>query len=465
MPIRVQVVGHGIVEFPDGTPQEEMQRALGSLSASEPTAPLKGQTAPGSTFGEKIRNAADMIGSALPAAGGVVGGIVGGAPGAVAGGAAGIGYRQLAQHATEIPGAIADVGRNLIAHPIETARGFVGGTNRGGADVAIEGASQAAGQAVGTGIVKGAGVMGKWLMNRATSRVSAKLMQEFPELSETLLDNALQVSEGGYGKARALLMTAKGKATAALAKADRAGSVIPVEMSQDLAESFKTALLEKAVKSGGVKAAEMGDAITAASKRLDPQTRALFAKVEQAAEQGDVLHLTPSQADLLKTQLQKESRQLYANRGAPNGPKAIGMDATERAEFATSLNNAIDGLASGYKGANAEAKPLIGAVRGIKQAIRPNGNLYQAMVRPAVGATLGGAAGGHEGGTPGSVAGAIAGAYATSPQGMSQEAIALAHPAVQQALRLLPRYVAAKLADFLSTVQPVSPPPSPGGSQ
>jgi hypothetical protein len=73
----------------------------------------------------------------------------------------------------------------------------------------------------------------------------------------------------------------------------------------------------------------------------------------------------------------------------------MGMDATERAEFASRLNDAIDDLASGYKSANAEAKPLIGAVRGIKQAIRPNGNLYQAMVRPAVGGLLGEETGRH----------------------------------------------------------------------
>lgn len=32
MPIRVKVPGHGIVEFPDGTPQEEMAKALSSLT-------------------------------------------------------------------------------------------------------------------------------------------------------------------------------------------------------------------------------------------------------------------------------------------------------------------------------------------------------------------------------------------------------------------------------------------------
>lgn len=442
---RAQLVSRMVAE---GTSDDDIRATLKAFDAQQAPAP---PAAPGgSTFGDKVKTAASMIGSALPAAGGIAGGIIGGVPGAAIGGAAGGGYKQLAQHASEIPGAVADVARNLIAHPVETAQGFVGGTNTGGIDTGTEAVSQAGGQAAGNALVKGAGVMSKWLMNRATTRVSAKLMQDFPELSDTLIDNALTVSKGGYGKAYSMLMTAKGKANAALKVADTAGAKIPIEVTGDLAESFKTALLEKAVKSGSIGKGEVGDALTIASKRLDPQTQALFQRIEQAAEKVGTIDLTPSQADLLKTQLQKESRALYAQRGAPNGPKAMGMDATERGEFATRLNEAIDSLASGYKAANAEAKPLIGAVRGIKQAIRPNGNLMQAMVRPAIGAATGGAIGGQQGGTPGSVVGAIAGAAMTSPAGMSREAILLAHPAMQGALRSLPKPLASWLQDLLA---------------
>lgn len=404
----------------------------------------RGTRAPGSTFAEKIGNAASMLGNLLPAAGGIVGGTIAGVPGAAIGGAAGQGYKQLAQHAGEIPGAVADVARGFLEHPVETAQGFVGGHNRGGMDVATEAGGQAIGQGVGNALAKGAGAMSKWLMNRATSRVSAKLMQDFPELSDTLIDNALTVSKGGHARARTLLMEAKGKANAALKAADESQRGIPVSFTPDLAESFKTALLEKAVKAGKTKALTPGEPLTAASARLDDVTRNLFASVDKAAEAGGTGYLTPSQADLLKTQLQKESRALYANRVAPNGPKAMGMDATERAEFASRLNDLIGDVAPGYRAANAEAKPLIGAVRGIEQAIRPNGNLYQAMVRPAVGAALGGAAGSREGG-PGSLMGAVAGAYATSPKGMSQEALLLMNPQLQAALKAVPKVVADQI--------------------
>lgn len=457
MPIRVQVVGHGIVEFPDGTSQDEMQKALSSLSAPPPP-----KTTDEPSTLKKVTDAAANV---LPAVGGIIGGVVGGPAGAAAGGAAGEGYRQLAQHITEIPGAIKDVASNLISHPVATAEGVVQGTNRGGLNTGAEATMQAGGQVAGDLAAAYFGKpIAKWLMNRATSRVSEKLLREFPELSDTLIDNALSVSKGGYGKAYGMLMEAKSKANAAIKTAEAAGATIPVQMTGDLGESLKTALLERLVKAGKVPAAQQGQPLTAATARLDASTKALFADIDAAATKGGALDLTPTQADALKTQLQKESRALYANRTAPNGQKAVGMDATERADFATQLNNAIDGLASGYKAANAEAKPLIGAVRGIKQATRQNGSVYQAMVRPAVGAALGSAAGAREGGSPGAAAGAIAGAYAGSPMGMSHAALILANPATAHLLSVLPKGAASYLISLLSTDQ-AAPSQSTGGSR
>lgn len=436
--------------FPDDATDDEVRAALGG-----DTAPPAKQS---SGWPAKLGEAAKGLASWLPAAGGMVGGYFGSIPGAAIGGAVGEGYKQLVQHGAELPGAISDVARNLLSHPVETASGAVAGTNRGGLNVGEEAATQAAGQYVGDKLAQGTGVMSKWLMNRATSRVSAKLMQDFPELSDTLIDNALTVSKGGLGKAHALLTEAKAQANAALKLADDTQRGIPVQFTPDLAESFKTALLEKAIKSGKMPPLDPGQPLAAASARISPEMRALFDNVDRAAAAGDVGHLKPTHADLLKTQLQKESRALYANRTAPNGPKAMGMDATERAELASRLNDAIGELAPGYRASNAEAKPLIGAVRGIQQAIRPNGNLYQAMVRPAVGAVLGGAAGQQEGGTPGSVAGAMLGAMATSPAGLSREAIWLSNPAVRGVLKQLPRDVAAWIESQMSNAANQTPP-------
>lgn len=403
---------------------------------------------------------------ALPAAGGIVGGLVGGVPGAAILGMAGEGYKQLAQHFTEIPGAVKDVARNLIAQPGATIRGMVEGEQQGADNAALAGGVQGAVEAAGAGAMAGAGKLGKWLMNRATTRVTAQLSREFPELSDTLIDNALTVSQGGYEKAKVLLAAAKSKATAAVARADSMGAQIPVEVTPDLAESLKTALLEKAVKTGNVAPPAAGQPVTTAIDRLSAPMKALFKQVDYAAENGVPINLKPSEADIFKTQLQKEARNaVYLNRIAPNGAKAVSQDATVIADYAAKLNDAIDQAASGYRAANKEAQPLIGAVRGLKQAIRPSGNLYQAMVRPGAGLVLGGLAGRQEGGTPGAAIGGMLGATATTPTMLSREAIALSHPAVQSVLRQIPKPFADRVrAALLEALPPTPDQTSPSGS-
>lgn len=404
----------------------------------------------------KGRNVPGRVADASPAIGGMVGGIAGGIPGAVVGGAAGKGLGDLVTHGAEIPGALADVARNLISEPMATVQGLHQGIAEGAMDTAkaagIEGVSQFAGGK----IAQAGGVMAKWLMNRATTRVSEKLMREFPDLADTLIDNALTVSKGGYAKAKALLDAAKSKTRAVLTAADDAGATIPVHMTPEVAESFKTAMLEDVIKARGL-AVNTG-AITAASNRLPAHLRVLWQHIDDAVANGGALDLKPSHADVLKRRLQKESKALYGQAGAPNGPRAMGMESSERAELASQLNARIEQIATGYRASNAEAQPLIGAVRGIKQAIRPNGNLYQAMVRPAVGGALGAAGGGQSDVPGGQVLGAVAGAALTSPAGMSREAILLASPQVQQMLKQLPRATALALTEILSQRSGTQPP-------
>lgn len=430
-------------QAPSESDLDEIFKTAGVGGQKPPSAPR----APGlATIGDQVKSKRSSLATAAPAVGGLIGGFVGGIPGAAVGGAAGQGVGTLIDHASEIPGAVVDVARNALTQPKATMQGFAEGTTQGAIDMGKEGAVQGATQFAGGKIAQAGGVMAKWLMNRATSRVSAKLMQEFPDLADTLLDNALTVSKGGYGKAKSLLVMAKKKATDALGAADKAGATVPIQMTDDIAESLKTALLEDAIKGKGIPAAT--GAITAASSRLPPQLKAFFGQIEQAVASGVPLDLKPSYADILKRRLQQESKALYAQRGAPNGPKAMGMDATERAELAAQINTAIDALASGYKAANAVARPLIGAVRGIQQAIRPNGNLYQAMVRPAVGAVMGEGAGQMQGLPAGT--GAVAGALMTSPAGMSREAILLKDPRIQQMLKQMPRASVLALMEMLN---------------
>ncbi len=401
-----------------------------------------------------INAAADL----LPTAGGIAGGIIGGIGGTAFG--VGVGGVPGAVGGATLGGATGEAARQLIR---EATGGPVPTMTQAAKGMAEQGAAQGAGELAGAGVVAGAGGLSKWLMNRATSRVTAQLAREFPELSDTLIDNALTVSQGGYGKALGLLKTAKAKATATLIDAEKLGAQVPVQLTPELADSLKTAILEKAIKAGQIAAPKAGAPVTTATERLSGPMKQLFQQIDLAADGSIPLLLKPTEADLFKTQLQKESRALYLNRVAQNGPKAMGQSETLMADYAAKLNSALDGVAQGYKAANAEAQPLIGAVRGLKQAIRPSGNLYQAMVRPAFGAVTGGMLGQREGGSTGAALGTIAGAAMTSPAGMSREAIILAHPAMRAVLQQLPKPIAQKLMDALGETlnSPAAPSSAP----
>lgn len=106
MPIRVQTPKHGIVEFPDGTDEATMTRAMQTLSGNAP-APPKPVTAQGSTFGEKIRNAASILGD-------VAVGVGKGAAGTVAG------IGEMAVNAGMIPGVRPSAFDESARHPLFT---------------------------------------------------------------------------------------------------------------------------------------------------------------------------------------------------------------------------------------------------------------------------------------------------------------------------------------------------------
>jgi hypothetical protein len=367
----------------------------------------------------------------LPTAGGVIGGMVGNVPGvriatAGIGGAAGEGYRQLVQHAGEIPGAVVDVARNLVTEPTATLGGFVEGAKTGAKQAAIQGAIQAAGQGVGEGLVGVGAKASPWLMNRALN-LTAKLSREFPNISTTMLEHALTVSQGGLEQARVLLKGAKDTANAALTKAQAAGATVPITAATDGLQKTLVEVLNSADIEGGL---------------------ATLAAVERQIGGGRARTLTPVAADALKRSLQTQSKQLYTAAKMGQGKPNVTVRAQALAHMAESLNDAIGTIttnvgAEGYRAANASAQELIGAVRGITTGIRPGANLYQAMVRPGVGAVLGGVTGAQTGGWKGGMVGSLAGSAMTSPLGMSRLAVALSRPGVQAILRQSPRLAAA----------------------
>lgn len=431
MPTRVQVEGRGVVEFPDGMSEQDMRSALEQLAPSAEPKPA--------SWVEKAT-------SWLPTAGGIAGGIVGGIGGTVGG--VGVGGVPGAIGGAAMGGATGEAARQLI----NRAAGAKAPASAGEAatGIVLQGAGQGAAQATGEGLAAATGPVAKWLMNRATTRVTQKLLQDFPDLSDTLIGHALEVSKGGLAKAQQLLFAAKAPARAAITKATADGITLPVQMTADVAESLKAALTQDAIRSRALTGPSNGVAASAATDQLPPPLKTLFASIDKAADMGGTVELTPAQADLFKTQLQRESRKVYLNPTQPNGPQSLDTAMALKADYARQLNQALGQEAPGYTESNAATQPLIGAVRGLKQAIRPNGNLYQAMVRPAVGAALGSAAGAEGGGGKwGSVAGGVAGAALTSPAGLSREAIVLASPQMQRILRMAPAPVANAIANFV----------------
>lgn len=144
----------------------------------------------------------------LPAAGGAIGGLVGSVPGAMVGGAAGEGLKQIAKHGAELPGAVTDVARNLVAHPKETIRGGLQGMGQGVRDAAsqaaIQGGSELAGGVIGQGMARAGGALMQSAIKpglKSTARALAKgVATEDLPIVTTLLKEKVNVTPGGIAK-------------------------------------------------------------------------------------------------------------------------------------------------------------------------------------------------------------------------------------------------------------------------
>lgn len=361
----------------------------------------------------------------LPAAGGMAGGLVGGIGGTVAG--MGVGGVPGAIGGAALGGGAGEAAKQLV----NRARGQESPATMGGAakDIGIQGAVQGAAEVAGQGLAAGAAKAAPWFMNRALN-LTDKLSREFPGLSDTMIEHALTVTKGGFDKARKLLSAAKAEANAALDTAHAAGATVPISAATGGLQKTLAKVLASDDIEGGL---------------------ATLASVERKMGIGRAADLTPLEADALKQSLQTQSKSLYTALKMGQGRPNVTIKAQALADVAQSLNQAIGDVttaagAPGYRAANAQAQEMIGAVRGIAKGIRPGANIYQAMVRPGVGAVLGGVGGGEVGGSKGAVTGALVGGALTSPAGMSRLAVALGKPGVQIILRQSPHLAAAVAA-------------------
>ena len=309
--------------------------------------------------------------------------------------------------------------------------------------MATEGAKMGAAEAGGRALSKAAEYAGGWLMRKALNP-TLRLDKEFPKTVQTLIDEGIPVSGAGREKAQALLKQAKGVANQALAQADAAvGASIPVQMTPDLLDSLHSAMLSDAIK------ATKGQPVSAvAEATVSPAASAFLQRARAAMDAGEPILLKPSEADVLKTQLQLESQKFY-RKFDPEGRQLSTEAQAIKAHVATQLNTVLGSVADGYREANALAQKLIGADRGLWRATRPGGQIVRALLRPSLAAAVGGGAGYRQTGTPaGVVTGMIVGGAMGMPSNMSRTALALTNPAVQAGLRSLPKVAAGSIVLF-----------------
>lgn len=182
----------------------------------------------------------ETIASGLPSLGGLAGGLAGGIGGATVGGMAGQGYGELLKHAGEIPGAIADVARNVVTQPRATLQGFLTGAREGAERAGIKGVTEGGGQAIGGAVGKGVQQAGKLVYKGGVALLPKLLKQEFPDLAEAGFREGVALTAKGADKAGKLAMQSAQQTKDKLALMQRAGAP-PVQPHELIGGMTRTA--------------------------------------------------------------------------------------------------------------------------------------------------------------------------------------------------------------------------------
>jgi len=226
------------------------------------------------------RGIAETVADALPTVGGMVGGMYG-PLGAVIGGAAGEGLRQIARHAAQIPGALADVARNVIDQPSATFRGAAQGMLEGAANAGMSGAVQGVSDVVGSRVIApiARGIYGTAL--RPVKALSTKYGRA--NLIQEGFANRVWPTASGVEKAAQLVDQSKA-AQGAMAQAYDASGGAPLD-TVDVVRSGVLPLIRQARVMESAVGAPTG---TGASGVIE-QARRVIAQPRMSATQMQVL--------------------------------------------------------------------------------------------------------------------------------------------------------------------------------
>lgn len=415
MPQRLIEIDGVVHEFPADATDLEISAAL--------------KAPPKTGRGPKARTWTDVAVDALPAVGGGIGGIVGGIGGTAFG--LGIGGVPGAIGGAGLGGATGEAAKQLI----NRYRGKAGtptSVAEAARDMALQGGIQAAGEATGQGLMKAGGMAAHGLMDFAI-RPAPTVAEEFGDIAGTAIRERLPVGSivPGGTKGSALANAARGesgaKTTALLKESGKAGTMLSPE----------------AIARGPVSKLAGDIAKQPLSDSELHQVSKLFTEYlrENPSE------ITPLAVKEMKTAAQRIAKPIFKALNSGNIPPAgEAMKAQFNKAIADGAKDALETLpdvGAAVGKSEARTQGLIGTAKAIRRAESRRLPLVAEIAGPLVGAVAGGATGND---TKGIAAGAGTGVTAAvltrailSPRTTSRAALGLTNPAIQQALRQMPR--------------------------
>lgn len=371
MPIQVQTP-KGVVEFPDGMADADIERVLAEdASTPEPAmVPSHGATeAPGRTWTDTAVDALPAVGGSIGGLVGMVGGPAGAVLGAGIGGAGGEGWRRTIQGI-----------RGRTKPNEDTVAGTIGG-------IGLEGGKQAAMEYAGGKIGQGIAKAGTRLY-RGLLKPSRALQQGFgggDEVAQSLIDAGATISDKGLDKITGQLGASRGAAMKMVQDAAPTSTFLnPKEVIGEFAPVVDT--LRKRVDIGQVsELGKVGDRGRRLMRTLDPVT----GRVDAA------------RAQVLKETAQDAASGAYRamERG---GAKQLGAEDLLDEATARGFRKAVETRVPGIAAQNQTTQRLLGGKRALEDAVeRGRNNLGVGGARDLIAAGVGGSIAGPAGASMG----------------------------------------------------------------
>lgn len=331
MPRLVQGPDGVMHQFPDQATDQQISAALKAI--------------PQANAGRlpKARTWADVAADALPMIGGALGSVAGGAGGTVAG--MGVGAVPGAMIGAASGSAIGESARQLLnrARGAEAPQSATAAAQDLAMAVGENAAAEGAGQVLGAGMKAAA----PWLMAKVL-KPSLSVLEEYkttaPRMAKLLLDEGVNVTEGGLAKLKGLLHANTAKIDAAVAAAP---GVIP----------------KKEV------AAELANTAARVAKQTNP-TEGLKAIGDTAEE---FLNHPVYTGDLTVPEAHAMKKATYQKLGNAYGEMKSASVEAEKA-LARGLKNAVADRTPGLAAMNAREAELMGAGEAVARRVATNTN-------------------------------------------------------------------------------------------